>query len=100
MPSKPRPKASRKARGEAAIRTGITADDVFNDLLDMYAEAEGEKRWEYGIALLPYMKPKLKAVDLTTTDFDGTIVIGGEETYLPPEAPQIDHNLETSPASH
>jgi len=49
-------------------------------MLRSWSKAKGVEKWHKGEVLLPYMQPKLKAVELTsTTDVNVTVVIGGND---------------------
>ncbi len=80
MPGRPQGKASKSARGEVVVRRGLTADELFMDLAEMCQKAKGERKLEIGLQLLPYLRPKLKAIDVThTNDVRVSITIGGED---------------------
>ncbi|WP_162896725.1 hypothetical protein [Ruegeria sp. AD91A] len=77
MPSTPRAKVSK----HICAKMELTKEDILIDLAESWRNATGDRKIKLGLALLPYFMPKLKAVDMTTTqDVKVTVRIGGEET--------------------
>lgn len=81
--SKTPAKVARKRRGEAAIMGA----DPFEYLLNRFINAKStDVKDRLALELMPYVKPKLKSVDMHQTgDFVVTVTIGGEGTA--PEKP-------------
>lgn len=67
---------SKRAAGEAAIR-GV---DPFAYLMTCFQrERKGDKKRELAIQLLPYVRPRLKAVELKgQIEHEIVVVIGGD----------------------
>ena len=87
MPHQDTAKASRKARAKAFLEQGLEPDEVFMWLVDRWRNGRmsEEKRTELALQLLPFTKPKLKAVAHSGSidgEFSVKIVIGGEEARL------------------
>ena len=73
-------KAPKKTRGAAALRTGKDPEEIFDWLYDRWAydDLTPDKREALGFELLPYVKPKRKAVERSgNIDMVVNITIGG-----------------------
>ena len=74
----PKALVDKEARGRLALRGGVTAEEIFNDLSDTYRVAIGAEKTSLALELLPYLMPKLKQVDMTMiADVEVTVRIGG-----------------------
>ena len=84
---------AKKLRGRALENTG--GEDIFGTLLaEFVEETKPKSRRKLGLALLPYIMPRLRSVDITSkVDVAVTVQIGGLEVGDPnligltPEAP-------------
>ena len=77
---------AKKQRGRAIENNGGV--DVFTELLaDFVSETKVKPRRRLGIALLPYIMPKLRSVDITSkVDVEVVVKIGGMDI---PNVPQL-----------
>ena len=71
--------AAKKQRGRAIENNGGL--DIFTELLaEFVSETKVKPRRKLGLALLPYIMPKLRSVDITSkVDVAVTVKIGGIE---------------------
>lgn len=77
-------KLSKRTRGKKAMIGELTAEELFTDLSNYYRSLDpGPERTRLGVELVPYLKPKLKSVDVTqTTDVRVTVSIGGPDDAI------------------
>ncbi len=74
-------KATKRARGTAAIRQGKSPDEIFEWLFARWCNDRmtEKQRQDLALELLPYVKAKRKSVDMTVDgDLNMTIKIGGK----------------------
>lgn len=78
-----RPRAAASKRKRAEVWLGYDEHGSlppYEWLADQYMRSTGDKRERLALELLPYDKPKLKAIDLTQRqDVKVTITIGGKD---------------------
>ena len=76
MPSTPRAKVSKQIRAKMRL----TKEDILIDLAESWRYAKGQERIDLGLALMPYVMPKLMVVDVKSTqNVQVAMKIGGTE---------------------
>jgi hypothetical protein len=78
----PRAKLSKQERGRLQIEAGgVTADEVFTYLSERFRKArKHDDRTAIALQLLPFVKPKLKSVDVNqVATVRVRVTIGGDD---------------------
>ena len=80
MATKQGAKLKKPVRAKKALSGGLTAEELFDDLAAAYRRSRGQAKVDLGLQLAPYLKAKLKAVDITqTANVKVNITIGGTD---------------------
>lgn len=81
MPNTRQPKLNRRQQGAISLAGGLTREEFFNDLSEAYrATKDPDKKVNLGLQLLPYLVPRLRAVEVTQTqDVKVSVTVGGTD---------------------
>lgn len=85
MPNTRRAKLIRRQQVAIALAGGLTREELFGFLSEQFRNEKNlDKKTELGLMLLPYLAPRLKAVEVSQTqDVKIKVTIGGQDEAAP-----------------